>query len=203
VRLKIPVAIAVAAAIAAAGCGSDSEPVADGPETSAGTVGGNGVDRAFVAAMIPHHESAVDMAEIAEERGRSGFVKRLAGDIIRTQNAEITTMRREDAELAKAGVEAGDLGVADHAMGMDGDMSMLEAADPFDPTFLEMMIPHHEGAVTMAKAELAQGADPELKGLAQDIIEAQEREIEEMRASGLVPEDMGPDSMEHREHSGH
>jgi uncharacterized protein (DUF305 family) len=44
-------------------------------------------DRAFVAAMIPHHESAVEMAEIAQ-RGESEFVKRLAGDIIRTQNAE-------------------------------------------------------------------------------------------------------------------
>ena len=204
-RLKIPVAIAVAAAIAVAGCGSDSEPAASGHETntSTSTAGGNGVDRAFVAAMIPHHESAVDMAGMAEKRGQSGFVKQLAGDIIRTQNSEITTMRREDAELAKAGVKAGELGVADHAVGMDGDMSMLESADPFDPAFLEMMIPHHEGAVTMAKAELARGADPELKALAQDIIDAQEREIEEMRASGLVPDDTGSNPMDSEEHSGH
>ena len=205
-RLKIPVTIAVAAAIAVAGCGSDSEPAAGGDDTSTSistAAGGNGVDRAFVAAMIPHHESAVDMAEMAEERGQSGFVKQLAGDIIRTQNEEIATMRREDAALAKAGVKPGDLGVADHAMGMDGDMSVLETADPFDPAFLEMMIPHHEGAITMAKVELAKGADPELKALAQDIIDAQEREIEEMRASGLVPDDTGSNPMDSQEHSGH
>lgn len=206
-RFKIPVAIAVAAAIAVTGCGSDSEPAAgghDGHDSSTSTAaGGNGVDRAFVAAMIPHHESAVDMAEMAEERGQSGFVKQLAGDIIRTQNEEIATMRREDAELAKAGVKRSDLGVADHAMGMDGDMSKLETADPFDPAFVKMMIPHHEGAVIMAKAELAKGADPELKALAQDIIDAQEREIEEMRVSGLVPEDTESGGMDSEEHSGH
>lgn len=81
-------------------------------------------------------------------------------------------------------------------MGMDGDMSMLETATPFDPAFLTMMIPHHEGAVAMAKAELAKGKDPELKQLAQTIITAQQREIREMRAEG----DAGSGSTD--EHSG-
>lgn len=109
-------------------------------------------------------------------------MKKLAGNIIHTQNAEIATMRREDAALSKAGVKKGDLDVAEHMMGMDGDMSTLENAKPFDPAFLKRMIPHHEGAVTMAKAELAKGKDPELKQLAQTIITAQQREIGEMRA---------------------
>jgi uncharacterized protein (DUF305 family) len=206
----IPLAvIAAVTALATAGCGSDSEPAAGGEHaghttgTQSATVG-SGVDRAFVAAMIPHHESAVEMAEIAQQRGESAFVKKLAGDIIRTQNAEIATMRREDGVLAKAGVDNGDLGVPEHMMGMDQDMSMLKRADPFDPAFIEMMIPHHEGAVTMAKAELAKGSDPELQQLAQQIITAQEREIRQMRAQGSEGSGGGMDDMDGTdEHSGH
>jgi uncharacterized protein (DUF305 family) len=174
-KMQITRWIAVAAAVLSlttAGCGSDdSEPAA----------GGNGVDRAFASAMIPHHESAVEMAEIAQEQGESEFVKRLADDIVGTQNAEIETLRAQDNELEQAGVEPGDLGVEEHMMGMEGDPSMLRNAEPFDREFIEMMIPHHEGAIEMAEAELDKGADPELKALAEDIIEAQEREITEMR----------------------
>lgn len=66
-------------------------------------------------------------------------------------------------------------------MSMDEDPSMLKDADPFDPAFIDMMIPHHEGAIEMAKVELDKGADPKLKALAEDIIDAQEREISEMK----------------------
>jgi len=165
----------VAGALAIAGCGDD--------ESSAQTdakATGNGTDRAFVADMIPHHESAVEMAEIAQERGESDFVKGLADDIVRTQNAEVSIMRREEAELVGAGVEKGSLGVPEHMMGMDVDLEELKTATPFDKAFIEMMVPHHKGAVEMAEVELARGADPELKTLAQEIIDAQKREIEQM-----------------------
>ena len=158
---------AVAAAIVLAGCGGEDP--------------GNATDRAFAAEMVPHHESAVDMAEIALERGESPFVKRLAADIVRTQKAEIETLRREDAELADAGVQKGKLGVPGHMMGMDGDTAMLKTAEPFDAAFIEMMIPHHEGALVMAEAQLEKGSDPELQTLAREIMAAQKREIADMR----------------------
>ena len=184
---------AVAAAIfalAVAGCGSDD---------SESAAGGTGVDRAFARAMIPHHESAVEMAEIAQERGESQFVKDLADDIVRTQNAEIETLRAQDAQLASLGIEPGELGVEDHMMGMAGNPSSLRSADPFDREFIEMMIPHHDGAIVMANIELEKGSDPELKALAEDIIEAQRREIAEMRKQ-IGGSTGGDDSMEEMDH---
>jgi len=169
-------ALAAVGALAVAGCGDDETSGESGSSAA-----GNGVDRAFVADMIPHHESAIEMANIAGQRGESAFVKQLAEDIGTSQSKEISTMRREDAALASAGVKRGSLGVPGHMKGMDEDVAKLKTADPFDPAFIKMMIPHHEGAVTMAKVEIDKGESPALKKLAQEIIDAQEREIGEMR----------------------
>ncbi len=177
-----------------AGCG-DGGDGGDGDSQSGSATSANPVDRAFVADMIPHHESAVAMATIAQRRGGTAFVKQLAGDIVRTQNAEISTMRAADTRLKRAGVAEGSLGVPEHMMGMDGEVAALKTAKPFDAAFLRMMIPHHEGALTMAKAELSKGGDAELKRLAREIMSAQQREISAMRkqlgTSGSATDDTG------------
>lgn len=175
-RKLLPVAL-VAMALILAACGDDD----NRDDSASSTAGGNPTDRAFVKEMIPHHESAIEMAELADKRGESEFVKNLAADIIRTQSAEIKTLQAEDEGLDNAGVEIGSLDMGHDMMGMDSDPMMLESADPFDPAFLKMMIPHHEGAVAMAKVELEQGKDPELRKLSEQIIDAQEREIREMQ----------------------
>ncbi|MGI8624046.1 MAG: DUF305 domain-containing protein [Solirubrobacteraceae bacterium] len=168
-KIKILALLAVMAALVVAGCGGSDKP-------------GNAADRAFVAEMVPHHESALEMATIARQRGTTGFVKTLSANIVRSQSQEIRAMRTEDATLAKAGVEKGDLGVPHSMMGMSMDNGMLKTANPFDPAFLKMMIPHHEGALVMAKAELKKGSDPKLKKLATQIIAGQQKEITQMKS---------------------
>ena len=175
-NLKYLLALAGVAVLLVAGCGSD-----DDTTGSATAAAGNPIDRAFIADMIPHHESAVQMAAIAQRRGSSAFVKQLAEDIVRTQTAEIATMRARDQALAAAGVTRGSLGMSAQMMGMDHDASSLNSAKPFDAAFLRMMIPHHQGAVVMANAEIERGKDVKLKALARDIISAQQREIRAMR----------------------
>ena len=168
----------VALVVLVAGCGGDD----DG--SSSGSTG-NATDAAFVNDMVPHHESAVEMAELAKTRAEHPEIRQLADDIIAAQNREIETMQSVKADLADAHSEhmgsddhmSGD----EHSRGMDMDPHDLRDAKPFDRAFIDMMIPHHEGAITMAKEELAKGENPTLRGLAEDIVAAQEREIAQMR----------------------
>jgi uncharacterized protein (DUF305 family) len=69
-------------------------------------------------------------------------------------------------------------GHAHHQMMMDMD---IEATGDADKDFVRMMIPHHQGAIDMAKVEIQYGKDEKLKAMAREIIAAQEKEIAEMK----------------------
>lgn len=171
-QLLLLLLMLAAVGVAASACGDD--------EGSGSGASANGIDRAFVAEMVPHHESAVKMAEMAQEKAQHPEVKKLADAIVKAQNDEIKTMNGLAKEMDDEGVEKGDLGMARDDMGMGGDMSMLEDAKPFDREFIDMMIPHHQSAIRMAHMQLDKGKDPETKKLAQAIVDAQTKEIDEM-----------------------
>lgn len=63
---------------------------------------------------------------------------------------------------------------------MHRDMSAARLNGDPDHDFVAMMMPHHRGAIDMARVELRDGRDPELRKLARDIVAAQERELHEM-----------------------
>lgn len=69
---------------------------------------------------------------------------------------------------------------ANQAM-MDSMMTLPSTGDP-DQDFALMMIPHHEGAIAMAKVVLEHGDDPEIRALAKAIVSAQQGEIDWMKA---------------------
>jgi len=168
----------------AVACGDDDEPGNAGQpaaQTSEASKG-NGTDRAFVAGMVPHHQSAIDMAQVALERDKSPFVKELAQAIVDSQMTELDAMQAADDRLAEAGVEAGKPG-AGHSSGMaeeEDPAQKLKTAEPFDEAFIKEMLPHHKSALPMAQAELDKGGDPELRKVAQGIVDEQTREIAEM-----------------------
>jgi uncharacterized protein (DUF305 family) len=176
-RIATLLAVLAGAATLLAGCGGD-----DNGDSGSPSVKGNGVDRAFAEQMVFHHRLAVQMAELARVRATSAEIRELAQNIIVTQNREISQMNRVMTQLDRAGVTAGDLGVPEHMRGTDTDLAELRTANPFDRAFIDEMVPHHEGAITVARAELTRGENPTLRRLASAIIAAQQREIEEMRA---------------------
>jgi uncharacterized protein (DUF305 family) len=196
-RRRIVLAL-VAGLLLVTGCGDDN----DADSSSAASA--SPVDRAFARQMIAHHQAGVQMAKVVLSRGSSAFVTRLAKDIVRTQTAEIATLRGADRRLAAAGVTVGSLGVPEHMTGMDGDPASLKTAEQVDRAFLQMMIPHHEGAIDMSNAVLERGEDARLKTLARKIVTVQQREIAEMRThlGGGAATEPEPDAEHDAEHPG-
>lgn len=142
-------------------------------------------DGAFITEMIPHHLNAITMAKIAQRKGQHAELKQLADAIVSAQNLEVGDLSAAHRRLfaqSFADAEHGSLGLDEHAMGMDMAPDMLENAKPFDRAFIDMMIPHHQGAIRMARIELAEGRDGELMTIAEAIIAAQTREINQMNA---------------------
>ncbi|MEU9323044.1 DUF305 domain-containing protein [Streptomyces canus] len=177
-------------ALAACGGGDDSGSAASSPSVSGEASAGahNAQDVSFAQGMIPHHQQAIEMAELADGRAASTQVKDLAARVEKAQGPEITTMtgwlKSWDEKVPES------MPGMDHS-GMDGMAGMMDSADmgklkkasgkDFDSMFLTMMVEHHEGAVEMATTEKAKGEDKAATAMAGDIVTAQNAEISEMK----------------------
>jgi uncharacterized protein (DUF305 family) len=138
-------------------------------------------DRAFIDAMVPHHQAAVDMAEVALENAGHEELRQLAEDVVSAQEAEIERLdqiREREFGSAESPSKMSEMDM--QMMGMT-DPQKLARQRPFDKAFIDAMIPHHRSAVAMAEVALAESENPEIKGVAQDIADAQRREIEQMQ----------------------
>lgn len=147
----------------------------------------NDADTEFAQMMILHHQGAIEMATMAEGRARSEQVQQLSSDIQFAQQPEIDLMTSwletwgEDLPSSED-----DMGGMDHSSGHTGmaddeQMQQLEdAGADFDRMFLEMMIEHHQGAITMSEQEQANGLNEDALELAGTIIADQTEEIATM-----------------------
>lgn len=147
----------------------------------------NDPDAAFAQGMLGHHIGAVDMAEIELKYGTDEEMRKLAQEIINAQQSEIATMKAwlaDHPDNAKPSADTKAMQQA-YAEGMDAmhEKMMAGIADPApDMAFARGMLPHHIGAVDMAKVQLKYGKNPEMRKLAQEIIDAQQPEIEQMQS---------------------
>ena len=184
------VALLVVFSVLAVACGGEGSDSASAEEP--GAAGQVPFDLAFIDAMIPHHREAIAMAEAANARGLSqSELQEIANDITISQQLEIDQMLewRESwfGSRTLGPLQPEVLGVPEDELGMKHDSANeLEDALDVDTTFAQLMIPHHEGAISMAEVASERAQHSEIKDLASRIIGAQESEIEimEKHASG-------------------
>jgi uncharacterized protein (DUF305 family) len=203
------IAIAAISSITTA-CSAGSQPSAKSPSPTMMDTGMKGMDHSsmggmsmdlgpadtnldlrFIDAMTPHHQGATEMAKEAQQKSKRPEIQKLAADIIQAQDKEIAQMD----QWRKAWYpKASDTPMAynaqmGHMMAMSSEQKQgmmmsqdLGAADAdFDLRFINAMIPHHEGAVTMAKEVLSKTKRPEIKQMAKEIVTSQKAEIEQMQ----------------------
>jgi len=103
----------------------------------------------------------------------------LAPVLTSAQSAQADDMKGMDMN-AKPAASPADKAFAASMRTMMKNMNSKPTGNP-DKDFVLMMIPHHQGAIDMAKVELQYGTDPELRQMATDIVAAQEREIAQMK----------------------
>jgi uncharacterized protein (DUF305 family) len=140
--------------------------------------------------MFPHHQGALVMAQEVLQKSKRPELIKLAKGVMTEQNKEIAQMklwRKQWYPKASATpimwhtVMNHEMAMtAEHKQSMMMSVSLGKADAGFDRRFLDAMIPHHQGAVTMGQDLLKKSKRPEMKKLAQNIIKSQQAEIDMM-----------------------
>lgn len=192
-------AVAAAAVLAACSSADTAAPASASAGSSMAAEQSAGADSAqagsesditFAQLMIPHHEQAVQMADMALQKATTPEVQQLAQQIKDAQDPEIQQMRgwltawgAPEQMVGMDGMDGMDMG-GQTAAGMmtDQDMSALMDAsgNEFDRMWLAKMIAHHKGAIEMAQTAKADTTNPDVTALADAIVAAQTSEIDTM-----------------------
>ena len=183
---------AIAAALFLSSCnsrasnGQADRPQTDQPVITGQPAGYNADDVAFATNMIPHHQQAVELSAMVPDRSTNAELAALAQQISAAQQPEIDVMKvflvqwneNPDDNSGHGGHGNTMQGMVDAAA-----MTKLESLNgaEFDKLWLESMVSHHQGAIEMAKAEIANGDNVDAKTLAKNIVATQEAEIGQMK----------------------
>ncbi|WP_412026462.1 DUF305 domain-containing protein [Deinococcus yunweiensis] len=138
---------------------------------------GKAFDRAFLSMMIPHHQTAIDMARAVLPVGKDATVKKWANMVIQDQAKEINEMTKllpafggNDAAMATMMKSS-----------MAGMANAVKTSKTPDQAFVQGMLPHHSSALDMAQLALEKSSDARVLKLARDIVTAQAREMYDFR----------------------
>jgi uncharacterized protein (DUF305 family) len=182
----LTVALFVSSCSSPASDSHTDHPHSDEPVITGQPAGYNADDVAFATNMIPHHQQAVELSAMVPDRSTNAELVALAQQISAAQQPEINVMKvflvqwNENPDTSSGHTGHGNTmqGMVDAAT-----MTKLESLNgqEFDELWLESMIGHHQGAIEMAKAEIANGDNVDAKALAKNIVTTQEAEIGQMK----------------------
>lgn len=145
-------------------------------------------DVRYLHNMIAHHQQAIEMARLVPERAAALDVKRVGDRIAASQGPEIEAMNTWLRTHGQPTVDPEHAGHESHdgmpGMATPAQLDALRAATgtAFDALFLQLMITHHQGALTMAGEIQLKGKDPRIQEIADEVIAEQTAEINRMRA---------------------
>ena len=187
ILLSIIAALLISIMLIASGGMRDS----DSDNDDVGMMGGHGhnsssqmvgSDAMFLQMMIPHHEQAVVMSDLALSISKDAEVLKLAKQIKDAQAPEIIKMQGWLSDAGLSEDPGHSMGDGMGGMLSDSDLSALKGSTgkAFDKLFLEGMIAHHEGAIDMVMM-IENSQDSDVKRLGQDIVKSQTAEIELMK----------------------
>lgn len=141
----------------------------------------------FVLEMIPHHEGGIDMAKAIIKYGTNEDVKKIAQNIVTSQEAQIPLMQQLKAKFEKEPLSTKEdsqnyiKNYNEIKSTMFKEMESVPLTVSADETFLRQMIYHHEGAIAMSKNILKYTQNAKLKSLAENIVTTQSQGVDEMK----------------------
>jgi uncharacterized protein (DUF305 family) len=143
-------------------------------------VNGEYSDERFIDMMAAHHQMAIEMAKVAQQKAELPEIRQMADDIDTAQQDEIeqlATIKEEQFGSSEVPTQMNSEEPSMYAMMMPDQLAQQE---PFDLAFIDSMIPHHASAIEMASTANMHGDNPDIKRLARSIIDAQSKEIGQM-----------------------
>lgn len=144
------------------------------------------IDRDFMTMMIPHHDAGITMSQAQVRYGKYPQLRKMAAGDVKDQRKDNASMHQylRGWHLTAKPVAAGSPSTA-----MLNDMREMDAATAHmkmtgnqDRDFIEMMIPHHEAAIEMARTEMQSGRDARVKKVAKGIFDGQSKDVKDMKS---------------------
>ena len=160
---RIPLALLAALALAVAGCGGGGDDKPAKPKAS------GSVDQAFVNRFAAHTEVSRQLAAEGRKRAKAPAVKKIAAKLVKAREGEQQVLRGLQQRLGGSAPGRDPLGGSPQEAVESLRPDVLRGAKPFDRTFLQLMVQHHQGSLNLVQAERTKGKDGAVKAFADQL----------------------------------